>query len=812
MRVAKFGGTSLADAQRLHAVAQRVADREEPLAVVVSAMGSTTDQLFAALDAAQRGDRATVGRIVDGLTDLAASTAPCRAAAAEVRDALHALRDVLHGVSLLGEASPATSDLVVSHGERVAASLLASAIRRAGREAVAVDARDWLVTDTRFGDARVREPESRRRLQRLAPKWRGAVPVVTGFIGRSDDGRTTTLGRGGSDYTAALLAAQLGADALEIWTDVAGVYSADPRLVADAFPLQHMTYREALELATFGARVLHPRTLVPLMDAQIPMTVRSTLDPDGPATRIDARGSDDTTRATSVASLDDLAQIDVQFLRLHAAPGAGERIQRALDGLDAPVWLVTQSNHGQALSAVVPRRVAEAAREALYETLARELERGEVAPIRVHAPVALVTLVAEAMGQTPNVAGRLLGALGRVGVNVFGIGQSATQRSISVVVDEEALPTAVRTVHAAFHFGLERVSLLVLGRGTVGGALLRGLVRQAPVLRDAHDVELTVVGVATSERIAFAPQGLALDALDAGLADGQPWRGHEDAFLDALARLPTPILVDCTAADGMEALYLKAFRRGIHVVGANKKPLTAPLAAYDEARAAARSAHRAWRYETTVGAALPIVSTLHDLVRTGDQVRRVEGSFSGTLGFLCDRLGQGVRLSDAVREAMAKGYTEPRPQEDLAGTDAARKALILARELGLRLTLDDVAIEPLVDPELLAIDDVGAFLDALTHADASFEHRLMAVHAAGDRLRYLAVIDPDATPALRVGAVAVGPEHAAYGLRDSQGFVAFTTRRYADHPLVVQGAGAGGDVTASGVLADIIRIAEGLRG
>ena len=812
MRVAKYGGTSLADADRLHTVAQRIADRDEPVAIVVSAMGQTTDHLVEAVEAAQRGDRAEVGRLLDRLTDLAASTAPCRAAAGDVREAFGALRDILHGVTLLGEASPSTRDLVLSFGERISATLLSSAIRRAGREAVAVDAREWLVTDARFGEARVREPESRRRLARLVPRWRGAVPVVTGFIGRSEDGRTTTLGRGGSDYTAALLAAQLGASSLEIWTDVPGVFSADPRLVKDAFPLERMTYGEALELATFGARVLHPRTLVPLMDAQIPMTVRSTLDPDGPATRIDARGSEDTTRATSVTSLDGLAQIDVQFLRLHAAPGAGERIQRALDGLGAPVWLLTQSNHGQAISAVVPRTVAKAARDVLHETLRRELERGEVAPVRVHGPVGLVTLVAEAMGQAPNVAGRLLGALGRVGVNVFGIGQSATQRSISVVVDQAALPTAVRTVHAAFHFGAGRVSLLLLGRGTVGGALLRTLAAQAPILRTAHDLDVTVVGVATSDTAVFDPDGIDLSAIDARLREGSSWPAATADILDALARLPTPILVDCTAAEGMEALYTAAFQRGIHVVGANKKPLTAALPRYDAAHRAARVAHRSWRYETTVGAALPIVSTLHDLLRTGDQVRRIEGSFSGTLGFLCDQLARGVAIDVAVRDAMARGYTEPRPQEDLAGTDAARKALILARELGLRLTLDDVAVTPLVDADLLDIDDVDAFLVALAARAEAFGDRVGTLAKAGRRLRYLAVIDPEATPALRVGPVDIGPEHAAWGLRDSQGFVAFTTRRYADHPLVVQGAGAGGDVTASGVLADVIRVAEGLRG
>jgi aspartokinase/homoserine dehydrogenase 1 len=811
MIVLKFGGTSLGDAARVRAVAARVAARAEPLAVVVSAIGDTTDRLVAALDAARRKDRLTVAALVDGIGADAHASGPTAEAAARVDAELAALREVLLGVSLLGEVSPATRDLVLSYGERLAAEVVAAAIRRAGRSALAVDARRWLVTDDRFGEARVREPESRAHLAGLRATWADAVPVVTGFIAATADGRTTTLGRGGSDYTAALLAAHLGADALEIWTDVAGVFSADPALVPDAFPLRRMTYGEALELAAFGARVLHPRTLVPLLETGIPMTVRSTLDPDGPVTCVDARGGDDATRATSITSLTDLALVDLQFVRLHATPGAEERVQRALDATQARVWLATHSNHGQAMSVVVPAAQADAVADALGAALERELARGDLAPIAVRRPVALITLVAENMGKTPNVAGRLFGALGRVGVNVYGIGQSATQRSISAVVDQEALPVAVRTVHAAFHFGVERVSLLLLGAGTVGGALLRQLDAQRPALRADHDLGLELVGVATSTRVAFDEAGLnPKEPFDGAI--GSPWPGAEAAILDRLARLPLPILVDCTAADGMEALYADALARGIHVVSANKKPLTTAAGTRRALLDTARRAHRAWRYETTVGAALPIVSTLHDLVRTGDVVRRVEGAFSGTLGFLCDRLDQGAPIDEAVRDAMARGYTEPRPQEDLAGTDAARKALILARELGLELELADVHVEPLVDADLLAIDDVEAFLAALAARRDALAARVDALRRSGKRLRYLAVIDPEASPALRVGPVGVDAEHAAWGLRGSQAFVAFTTARYAEQPLVVQGAGAGGDVTASGVLADVMRVAEGVRG
>ncbi|TVQ90736.1 MAG: bifunctional aspartate kinase/homoserine dehydrogenase I [Deltaproteobacteria bacterium] len=809
MIVLKFGGSSLATADRVRAVAERIAARTEPLAVVVSALGDTTDQLLQTLDAAQRKDRLRVAGTVDALAARASAAATSPQTLAGIDGDITALRELLLGISLLGEVSPATRDLILSFGERLAARVVADALEQSGRTSVVIDARSWLITDERFGEARVDEIASRRNLEILLPRFREAIPVVTGFIGRTPDGRTTTLGRGGSDYTAALLAAQLDAEALEIWTDVAGVYSADPALVPDAFPLRAMTYGEALELAAFGARVLHPRTLVPLMESGIPMTVRSTLDPDGPLTRIDSRGADDATRATSVTSLSDLALIDLEFLRLHASPGATERVQRVLEETQTKVWITTYSNHGQAMSMVVPQAQADRAVRRIEQALERELVRGDLAPVRIRRSVAMITLVAEAMGQTSNVAGRLFAALGRVGVNVYSIGQSATQRSISVVLDDADLAVAVRTVHASFHFAVERVSLLLLGAGTVGGALLRQIGAQAPILRRDLEISLDLVGVATSDRLAFDEEGL----------DPASWRASavEDAkvdasILDRLARMPTPILIDCTAAEGMQDLYLRAFRRGIHVVAANKKPLTIPLPARQDVLDSARRAHRVWRYETTVGAALPVVSTLHDLVRTGDVVHRVQGAFSGTLGFLCDQLTCGVPLDQAVREAMTRGYTEPRPQEDLAGTDAARKALILAREIGLPLALEDVAIEPLVDAELLEIEGVEAFLEALTVRRGAMEARIEALRSAGQRLRYLAVIDPTQQPALKVGPIGVDADHPAWGLRGSQAFVAFTTARYPDQPLVVQGAGAGGDVTASGVLADVIRVAEGVRG
>jgi aspartokinase/homoserine dehydrogenase 1 len=781
------------------------------VALVVSALGPSTEWLVQSLDAAATGDAERSRRASDAFARLALAHTLPEPVRQEVSRKLHRLREQLRGILLLGEASPRVRDRILAVGEAVSSLVVASRLVDSGIPAVAVDAREWLVTDDRHGEARVDVAASSIRLDALRQGWADAVPVVTGFFGRSRSGSTTTLGRNGSDYTATLLAAGLKAAEVQIWSDVDGVMTADPELVDEAQLLEALSYDEALELATFGARVLHPRTMIPLREHGIPLRIRNTLGPGHQGTRVDPVGGADETRATSVTSLSDQALVDIQLQALDRGPKVAERLHRALEGATDTVWLATHSAHGQAMSVVVPLAQVGAVQAAIEEALALEIERGELKPLRIHAPVALLTLVAEAMGQTPNVAGRLFGALGRIGINVRAIGQSASARSISCVVDESSLPLAVRTVHAAFHLTHHRASVLVLGKGTVGGALLRQLDAQRAVLRAGHDVEPVIVGVADRHRVAYDPGGLDLSQWPDLLEQASPVAGPcgpvGEALLDELATLPVPILVDCTASASLATLYEAAWSRGIHVVSANKKPLTLPGPDIRRLRQAARLAHREWRYETTVGAALPIIETIQKLVRTGDRVTRIEGSLSGTLGYLCVALSDGVSIAEAVRNAMEKGFTEPRPQEDLAGTDAARKAIILARELGLELDLEDVIVEPLVPAALLAIEDVDEFLAALKAHGPALTAHIDALRQGGEVLRYLATIDPDGSPALRVGPVAVGPGHPAYPLKGPTALVAITSRRYPDEPLVVQGAGAGGDVTAAGVLADILQVA-----
>lgn len=827
IRVLKFGGTSLGRPERvLRAAGIIAAERQQgPVAVVVSAMGHTTDLLLEAAAAAARGDHDAATTILDGLreqvlTHLALGPTGAEAEA-DALELMGELRQLLYGVSLLREHSRASLDLILSFGERLSAMAMAALLTAAGTPAVMVDARTFVRTDDRFGDAIVRWPETQAALDAVRGSWAAALPVVTGFLGTAPDGRTTTLGRNGSDYTATLLARGLGAAEVQIWTDVDGVYTADPGIVAEAWPIARMSYAEALELATFGARMFHPRTMIPLIASGIPMRIRSTMDPDGPGTVVDAHGADDSQRATSVTSLEHQALIDVQVRQLNHATSIGQKVQATLGAADVPVWMMTQSAMGQALSAVVPEVDADRAVAALELAFADLLARGDLHPIRVERPVTLLTLVAEAMGRTPNVAGRLFSAIGTVGGNVLAIGQSASSRSVSCVIHAHDTVDAVRTVHAAFNLAYRRVSLLVLGSGVVGAELLAQVADQQGELKERQGLLPVVVGLATSRRLLFHPGGLDLHDAPAALAAApEVPRGPQGPVtpevLDRLARQPGPVLVDCSAADGMEALYAQAFARGIHVVAANKKPLTIPLEARDHLLAQARTHHRAYRYETTVGASLPVIETLQDLVHTGDQVELIEGSFSGTLGYLTNALMAGVRLDEAVRDAKERGFTEPLPQDDLSGLDAARKAIILARELDLAVELDDVALTPLVPERFLAERDLDRFFAGLgEHADA-MAREVDALRERGEVLRYLARIDPGAAargePVVTVGPVGVPLDHPAARLRGTEALVAFTTRRYRSYPLIVQGAGAGGAVTAAGVLADVLRIFATLRG
>jgi bifunctional aspartokinase / homoserine dehydrogenase 1 len=822
-QVYKFGGTSLGTPGRLPRVLDLIIAAPRPLAVVVSALGDSTDWLIQAARSAADGEITYARSELARVRELAMNTArplfsahALRAFKADLDEALTPVERLLSGIELTRECSPRSLDSIISTGERISAALLARSLSEKDTPAQAVDARDFVVTDSHYGAAAVETAPTAERFASLSAGWnQHSIPVITGFIGRTRDGHTTTLGRNGSDYTATLVTSLLKAEAVTVWTDVLGVMTADPALVHEAGPVDRLSYDEALELAYFGTRMFHPRTIIPLRDCGAALVIRSTTQPSAPGTRIDATGHPDPSRPTCVTSLEQLALIGVQSRRTGPGRPIASRILNALDGANVRVWLTTESTLGQTFSVVVPVADEERARQILEKALAPELLHGDMSLGPILSPVSLVTLVAESMGRKPNVAGRMLNSIGSVGIQVRALAQGASARSISCVVDAENTTLAVRTVHAAFNLSHAELSVLLLGKGIVGGSLLRQLAAQETALRSHHDVQVRLVGLAGSrggviDADGFSPAKAAAQ-LDKVLAAGHAKSAIKD-LLPALAQRPNPVVVDCTGSPGMEEVYAAAFAHGINVVSANKIPLALPSAKRDALLAAARRHYRAYHYETTVGAALPVIETLKNLVRTGDRVVRIEGAFSGTLGYLCEQLVAGEKLSATVRRAKDLGYTEPHPRDDLSGLDVARKALILARELGLALDLEDVALEPFVPKNHLAEDDPEKFLQSLASIDVEMSERVAAMKAEGKFLRYLARIEPEATGhKITVAPVAVDASHPAAALRGAEAFVAFHTDRYRQYPLVVRGAGAGGDVTAAGVLADILRLAQNLR-
>ena len=822
-QVYKFGGSSLGTSGRLPKVLELAVAAPRPLALVVSALGDSTDWLILAARSAEVGNISQARRELGQVRELATATARAvlngqgqKAFKHDLDEILMPVERLLSGIELTRECSPRTLDSIISVGERISVAVVSRALAERGVPAVPVDARDFVVTDGAHGAATVDKSETAVRFAPFAEKWKDSVPVVTGFIGRTRDGHTTTLGRNGSDYTATLMAGLLKAHAVTVWTDVLGVMTADPALVREAQPVDRLSYDEALELAYFGTRMFHPRTIIPLRECGAALVIRSTTQPEAPGTRIDATGNPDPNRPTCVTSLERLTLIGVQSRRTGLSKPVGGRILAALGEAGVRVWMTTESTLGQSFSVVIPESDEGKAKSSIAEALAPEIQTGDLRIEPILSPVTLVTLVGENMGRRPNVAGRFLNSIGSVGINVRALAQGASARSISCVVDADQTATAVRAVHGAFNLSHTQISVLLLGKGVVGGSLLKQIDQQNRALGREHDVQVKLVGVGSSGGVFFDAHGIPTDAAvelqKKAIDEGKVIKDVVSLF-DQLARLPNPVLVDCSAAPGMEKLYRAAFDYGVNVVSANKQPLALPQGAREELLSHARKHFRAYHYETTVGAALPVIETLKNLVRTGDHVITIEGAFSGTLGYLCDQLAHGVPLSKAVRTARELGYTEPHPRDDLSGLDVARKAVILARELGLRLDLTDVELKPFVPEKYLQEDDPEKFMQSLTSLDAEVAEKVAASRAQGKLPRYLARITPGAAGAkVTVGPVDVEAAHPASALRGAEAFVAFHTERYKEYPMVVRGAGAGGAVTAAGVLADILRLAQNIRG
>ncbi len=812
MRILKFGGSSVATPERIRAVVQIVqaTTGKSRVGVVVSAFGGVTDALLSAARVAAQHDVS----YLELLTQLSARhlAAAAELALVEERADLEArlrvgfaeLGDLLKGVYLLREASPRTRDRVASYGERWSAAVVAAALRAAGTDAADCDARQLIQTDGQFGNARLEVAASETQIQRhFAASAAGSLQVVTGFIAATAEGETTTLGRGGSDYTAAILGAALDADAVEIWTDVDGVMSADPRLVAQAASIATMSYDELMELSHFGAKVIYPPSVHPTRNRQIPLLIKNTFNPTAAGTLVQADLADSGPPVRGITSIHRVVLLRLEGAGMVGVPGMASRLFGALSRRSVNVILISQASSEHSICfAVTPEAVDDAAR-AIDAEFALERQAGQIDELVIEPELSIVAVVGSGMRRHPGVAGRLFAVLGEHQINVRAIAQGSSELNISLVVAALDEARAVRAIHDALVFPQERqVELLVAGVGRVGRTLLAQLAAAQDRLR-SQGIHLRLTGVATRRGALLSASGLD-PATAAAEVQSNPEPEDLVGALAAFARGPRKIFVDCTADAQVASLHPRCLRAGVAVVTANKLGLAGSFSAYQQLQCGPGQLY----CETTVGAGLPIIGPLSALVATGDRLERLEGVLSGTLNYLTHQLAAGELLSRALRQAFALGWTEPDPREDLTGQDVARKLLILARVAGWALEPTAIEVESwLPDASWLALS-LPEFWQRLPELDASFQARQAQAEAAGQTWRYLASLDAQGA---RVQLVALPADHPAASISAGENLIALKTSRYAATPLWIRGPGAGPEVTAAGVFADILRAAAEFR-
>jgi aspartokinase/homoserine dehydrogenase 1 len=811
--VHKFGGSSVADASCFRRVAEIVeASRNPREAIVLSACRGVTDALLALVKLAEQphGDFAAAlealrRRHVDLAAELIA--APAQALYAQQLD--QDTRDIagmLQTVRLIGTSPDSVRDVIAGYGEiwstRLFTAFLAQRARLAG-EVRWLDARRVVVVDWGPLGPAVQWPESEARLRELVPSEFTGRLVVTGFIATTTKGVQTTLGRNGSDFSGSIFGALLNASEIHIWTDVDGVLSADPRLVPDAQVIDELSYNEAMELAYFGAKVIHPQTMEPAVARDIPIYIRNTFAPAKRGTLICAQPKS-ALKVKGITSIEPVALVNLEGAGMIGVPGTAHRLFGALRDAGISVILISQGSSEHSICFAIPEAQAARAEESVRRAFDTELRDGQIQSVDVGTGLSILAVVGDGMAGAHGIAAQVFASLGRAAVNVRAIAQGASERNISVVVDGKIGAKALRAVHAGFYLSPHTLSIGLIGPGTVGRALLEQLAGQLERLRGLN-VDLRVRAIATSKRMLLTEGAIDLGDWAAQLAQhGEPLDLGKFADHVQSDYIPHTVMIDCTASESVAARYGEWLARGLHVVTPNKKANSGPLPYYRELQQAGRAEGSHYLYEATVGAGLPIIQTVRDLRETGDEITRIEGIFSGTLAYLFNVFDGREPFSSIVRSAKQKGYTEPDPRDDLSGMDVARKLIILAREMGLTLELADVRVAGLV-PEALANCSSEEFMARLPEFDAAMAATLAAARAEGQVLRYVGRIDSGGQAT--VGLTRLAATHAFGNIALTDNVVRFATRRYCDNPLIVQGPGAGPEVTAGGVFADLLRLA-----
>ncbi|MBN8578319.1 MAG: bifunctional aspartate kinase/homoserine dehydrogenase I [Cytophagales bacterium] len=810
MKILKFGGSSVSKPERIRAVIDILKPYipNQP-AIVFSAFGGVTDVLINMAHAALAGNQEYKTQLqqletrhLEAVRDLI-GVHQQSGIIAQVKFTCNELEDVLHGVYLVKECTPRTLDYIMSFGERLSAYIIAEAIKDAGIDAEFLDARTVVRTDRNFGYARIDFETTNNLIQQHFSSHK-KIQVITGFIGSTPAGETTTIGRSGSDYTAAIFAGALKASTLEIWTDVDGMMTADPRKVKKAFTVKEMTYVEAMELSHFGAKVIFPATMQPAMVNQIPILIKNTFNPGFAGTRISSQSTSRNLIIKGISSVDKISLLNVQGSGMMGVVGVSSRLFATLAKENINVILISQASSEHSICFAIESAVALRAKEAIEREFQFEIHTRAMDVVKVETDMAIVAIVGENMKHNPGTSGRMFSALGRSGVNVNAIAQGSSELNISAVVHQQDITKALNVLHEAFFLSDRKVvNVFLVGTGLIGKSLLAMMTKQYQQLAANHHLEVQVVGIANSKKMLFAPDGLphqqAIELMEAG----EPMNLNTFVGTMLSLNLSNSIFVDCTSSEEVTEHYETILSSNISIVTPNKKANSGTLSKYQSLKKAAQVRGVKFLYETNVGAGLPVINTLGDLLISGDSVIGIEAVLSGTLNYIFSTFQPGQKFSEVVKDAKAKGYTEPDPRDDLNGMDVARKILILAREAGLTLELNDIKVENLVPEDCRGEMPVEKFFEQLAMHNAYFEKLAHDAATRNEKLRYMAVLKGGKT-SIKLGSV--NAQHPFYSLSGSDNIILLTTERYNERPMVIRGPGAGAEVTAAGVFADIIRI------